>query len=500
MNRSYQQRYDRKMMNQSKTNSSNSVLSSCSILNPNSLTEIEQFQPNTRHYPNNFSDVSNSTNIIYPEDDSTPDSKRSNTSNNDKYQRLLHTMQSSAYEPEIDVPPRPRDTKHILQPHPHPIPTNNNSSYSCIGDSHQHQHTSQSSGVSKSVDRYDRGQVSSSLEGMGMGMGRPTSELSRSQTLKPKPPWTGNSNSNSNSSGQNGASQSGLKKQTHNKQRPAHGRSTSTSTSASNSKSHSNNGSGSGYSNLVLSARTVDDHEWRRLTKPGHILAPSQSSGQGNRGRSMSPTKGISHTNNGNGSSNKPKSTATSQDQRSRSQPAGSNGLGSSSKGKKVGSNPRTITLNSCVQKHAANNAALDTHGKLHLASCYMSVLDPVPVQLARRVKVLYLSNNSLRSLQGIQQFTRLTSISVANNHIRYVHDLMGLASLPHLEKLGLEGNTVTLMPYYRELVLGLCLRPSSGQLSTYNGLLQIDGQKVTPEEQANVRVRFRQVSRIDRG
>ena len=59
---------------------------------------------------------------------------------------------------------------------------------------------------------------------------------------------------------------------------------------------------------------------------------------------------------------------------------------------------------------------------------------------------------------------------------------------LPQLQRLALEGNVVTGMPFYREMVLGICSSPSSAR-----GLLVLDGVKVTAEEQAGVRVQFRQ-------
>jgi hypothetical protein len=115
-----------------------------------------------------------------------------------------------------------------------------------------------------------------------------------------------------------------------------------------------------------------------------------------------------------------------------------------------------------------------------------MSCLDALPAALAQRVKVLYLSNNSLSSLQGIQQFSNITTLSLANNSVRYIHHLAPLASLPLLERLALEGNVVTGMPFYRELVLGICCSSSP------RGLLVLDGVKVSAEEQGGVRVQFR--------
>ena len=156
-----------------------------------------------------------------------------------------------------------------------------------------------------------------------------------------------------------------------------------------------------------------------------------------------------------------------------------------------------SITLSACLRSHAAGNNALDPSGKLQLVSCYMTHLDALPTSLAHRVRVLYLSNNSLASLQGIQQFSNITTLSLANNSLRYIHDLAPLSSLPQLDRLALEGNIVTGMPFYRDLVLGLCSSAPSSAPSNAppsRGLQVLDGIKVSTEEQQGVRVQFRRV------
>ncbi len=55
-----------------------------------------------------------------------------------------------------------------------------------------------------------------------------------------------------------------------------------------------------------------------------------------------------------------------------------------------------------------------------------IGVLDRVP-DVFHEVETLFLSNNALRSLQGIGQFTRLKVLSVANNCLSSFSDLDAL-------------------------------------------------------------------------
>lgn len=135
------------------------------------------------------------------------------------------------------------------------------------------------------------------------------------------------------------------------------------------------------------------------------------------------------------------------------------------------------------------NPTALDNNGKLNLVSCYITEIDLLPEKISNRVKTLYLSHNSLENLLGLQQFQNLTCVSIANNSIRYLDTLLPLSSLTKLDKLTLEGNVVVSMPYYREIVLGMCCM--EGQV----GLSVLDGIRVTPEEKNASRVNYRKAA-----
>jgi Leucine-rich repeat (LRR) protein len=135
------------------------------------------------------------------------------------------------------------------------------------------------------------------------------------------------------------------------------------------------------------------------------------------------------------------------------------------------------------------SSTALDNNGKLNLVSCYITEIDRLPDKLSQRVKTLYLSHNSLPNISGLQQFSNLSTVSIANNSIRYLDALVPLTALTKLEKLTLEGNVVTTMPYYREIVLGLTC------MDDQIGLVSLDGVRVTPEEKASCRVQYRKAA-----
>ena len=70
-------------------------------------------------------------------------------------------------------------------------------------------------------------------------------------------------------------------------------------------------------------------------------------------------------------------------------------------------------------------------------------------------VQTLYLSKNSLRNLDGIQQFTSLKALSVADNQLGDLAVLGALRSAGiALEAANFEGNPIADLPNYRAHVL----------------------------------------------
>lgn len=67
----------------------------------------------------------------------------------------------------------------------------------------------------------------------------------------------------------------------------------------------------------------------------------------------------------------------------------------------------------------------------------------------AEKFEHIYLSNNNIKSLSGIENFTNLHVLSFAFNEIGSLNDLKYLQKLP-LSTLNLEGNPITHLPYYK--------------------------------------------------
>ena len=105
-------------------------------------------------------------------------------------------------------------------------------------------------------------------------------------------------------------------------------------------------------------------------------------------------------------------------------------------------------------------------YGTLNLVDCEVTVIDDISSvddSLFHRgpICTLYLSNNLISSLDGIEQevFRTITKLSLSNNDIRRVNDLLPLSKLPKLITLSLNGNPVTHLPYYKQEVLTICVR-----------------------------------------
>ena len=115
---------------------------------------------------------------------------------------------------------------------------------------------------------------------------------------------------------------------------------------------------------------------------------------------------------------------------------------------------------------------------KLRLVSGRITTITALPrspLNLTPQVLVLFLSNNDISSLRGIECFVNTHTLSLTNNLIRYIEDLDGLSGLKELRKLSLLGNPVTDMPHYRARVLRLCTH-----------IVSLDGAAVTAEERSS--------------
>lgn len=96
-----------------------------------------------------------------------------------------------------------------------------------------------------------------------------------------------------------------------------------------------------------------------------------------------------------------------------------------------------------------------------------MPALHVCPAKVGAPLQTLYLSKNSLRSLQGMQQFSSLVTLTAADNLIGSFEELHYLTAANHarqLQALSLEGNPVARLPHYRCPVSSGCFKPAKVQ------------------------------------
>lgn len=138
------------------------------------------------------------------------------------------------------------------------------------------------------------------------------------------------------------------------------------------------------------------------------------------------------------------------------------------------------------VQEVLLSQPGVIDGAKLSLVGNRISLIDKIPPRVAGSIKIVYLSNNDIRHIDEIAQFTNCHTLSLANNLIKFLGDISCLGKMEFLEKLTLEGNDVTGMPYFRDYVLGLCPRLSI-----------VDGIKVSVEERLAARNKARKVASV---
>lgn len=110
-----------------------------------------------------------------------------------------------------------------------------------------------------------------------------------------------------------------------------------------------------------------------------------------------------------------------------------------------------------CLLAEWKRNPSLLDKDKLSLVGLNIRIIDAIPAALASSVRVLYLSDNSICNLTGLEQFSNTVTLSIKNNSIRYLDEIRSLSLLRRLTKLSMEGNPVTRLPYYREHVIVSC-------------------------------------------
>lgn len=109
---------------------------------------------------------------------------------------------------------------------------------------------------------------------------------------------------------------------------------------------------------------------------------------------------------------------------------------------------------------------------KISAVERFITEVDVLPERY-KQAQIIYLSKNSLRSLQGVQQFQNLHVLSAADNLLQDFSELdCLLGSCPALEVASFEGNPLACLPNYRAHVIA--------KLGT---LKCLDGRNITAEE-----------------
>lgn len=109
---------------------------------------------------------------------------------------------------------------------------------------------------------------------------------------------------------------------------------------------------------------------------------------------------------------------------------------------------------------------------KLSAVEKFLTRIDILP-EAFRGCSIVYLSKNSLTSLEGIQQFPLVHSLALSDNLIASFEHLEPLVQgCPSLQHLSLEGNPLAELPYYRSHVI-----------SIIKGLRMLDNKAITDEE-----------------
>ena len=118
------------------------------------------------------------------------------------------------------------------------------------------------------------------------------------------------------------------------------------------------------------------------------------------------------------------------------------------------------------------NGKAVLDNTKLNAVDCAIQIIDSIRTEHINKVHILYLSNNNIATLDGIETYSNVETLSLANNQITYLHQLKALRYLSHLRKLAIVGNPIVEMPYFKQRLLLLC-----------PNLQTLDGKAITRDD-----------------
>ncbi|TMW60867.1 hypothetical protein Poli38472_000909 [Pythium oligandrum] len=93
---------------------------------------------------------------------------------------------------------------------------------------------------------------------------------------------------------------------------------------------------------------------------------------------------------------------------------------------------------------------------KLNVVGKSLTTIGLIPPSLGVHVTSVYLSQNDLRSLAGLEQFQSVRLLSIGGNLLTRFSDVERLKGLKHLRHLNLTGNPICSLPNYRTRVVDL--------------------------------------------
>lgn len=97
--------------------------------------------------------------------------------------------------------------------------------------------------------------------------------------------------------------------------------------------------------------------------------------------------------------------------------------------------------------------------GKLSFVQRCITHIDVLPLengQMLENITKLYLSNNLISSLDNLDQFPNLQTLSLSHNNLAQLPVLRNLCVLPNLTSLALQGNPVCKSIIYWPYVCGV--------------------------------------------
>ncbi|KAL4455778.1 hypothetical protein ABPG74_003188 [Tetrahymena malaccensis] len=122
---------------------------------------------------------------------------------------------------------------------------------------------------------------------------------------------------------------------------------------------------------------------------------------------------------------------------------------------------------------------------KISVVQKSINEIDRLPYKY-NNIEILYLSNNNLTDLEGIQQFKKLRTLTLAHNELSNVKILRQISQLNSLEQLNLSGNPIAKHPNYKIYLL-----------TVLPNLKSLDGRPVSEEARLKAEIKAKQQTQL---